>query len=231
MKRFYKIVGIERDATGHAITLDGKRVRTPLGRPLALPNAALAKAVTDEWAAQGETIRPATMPLTSIANTAIDRIASGRDAVVGGLLRYAETDLLCYRADGPAELVARQFAVWQPVLDWAAVGLGAILQVTAGVVPVAQDEGALAALRRVLRAYDDLRLAALSTAVSATGSLVLGLALAEGRLSAAETFAAAQLDETYQNEYWGEDPEAVARREALRADLDAAGAIFALLTA
>ncbi len=229
MKRFYKEAAARRETDGHAILLDGKPVRTPAGRRLVLPNQALAEAVAEEWQGQGATIVPAAMPLTAIANTAIDRIALARDDAVTGLMRYAETDLLCYRAEGPADLVARQAVVWQAVLDWASVHLGATLAVTAGVVPVAQPPEALAALRAVLRGYDDFRLAVLSTAVAATGSLILGLALVEGRLSADEAFAAAQLDETYQNEFWGEDPEAAARREGLKADIAAAGALLRLL--
>jgi chaperone required for assembly of F1-ATPase len=231
MKRFYKTAAVQRDAEGHAVVLDGKTVRTPMRGVLRLPNAGLAEAVSGEWESQGETIDPGSMPLTSIANTAIDRIAAARDDMVAGLLRYAETDMLCYRADGPADLVARQGTIWQAILDWAAVDLDATLQVTTGVVPVPQSDEAVAKLRNVLRAYDDFRLAALSTAVSAMGSLILGLALAEGRLSAAEAFAAAQLEETYQNEFWGEDAEAVERRDNLKVDIDAAATVFRLLSA
>ncbi len=231
MKRFYKIAAVQRDESGHAITLDGKSVRTPMRKTLALPNAKLAEAVAGEWAAQGETIEPPTMLLTAIANTAIDRIATARDDMVAGLVHYAESDMLCYRADGPADLAVRQATIWQAILDWAAVDLGATLQVTVGVVPITQSSAALAKLRNVLRAYDDFRLAALSTAVSAMGSLILGLALAEGRLSAAEAFTAAQLDETYQNEFWGEDAEALTRRDNLRSDIEAAATVFRLLSA
>lgn len=231
MKRFYTSAAARRQAESHDIALDGKVVRTPAGRPLLLPNRALAEAVAGEWQAQGDVIVPATMPLTAIANTAIDRVAVARDDAVAGLMRYGETDLLCYRAEGPADLVARQGIVWQALLDWASLDLGATLVVTEGVVPVPQPPEALAALRGVLHGYDDFRLAALSTAVAATGSLVLGLALAEGRLSAEEAFAAAQLDETYQNEFWGEDAEAMARRATLDTDVAAAATIFRLLAA
>ena len=231
MKRFYKIAAVARDVDGHVITLDGKTVRTPSRKALALPTARLAEAVAGEWAAQGDAIKPQTMPLTGIANTAIDRIAGSRDAMVAGLLRYAETDMLCYRADAPPDLVARQAAIWQPILDWASVSLDVTLAVTTGVVPVAQPEDALGNLRNVLRIYDDFRLAALSTAVSAMGSLILGLALAEGRLTGDEAYAAAQLDETYQNEFWGEDAEAVARREILKQEIDASATMFRLLSA
>ncbi len=254
MKRFYKIAAVQRDESGHAITLDGKSVRTPMRKTLALPNAKLAEAVAANGRRRARTIEPPTMLLTAIANTAIDRIATARDDMVAGLVHYAESDMLCYRADGPADLAVRQATIWQAILDWAAVDLGATLQVTVGVVPITQSSAALAKLRNVLRAYDDFRLAALSTAVSAMGSLILGpyddfrlaalstavsamgslilgLALAEGALSAAEAFAAAQLDETYQNEFWGEDAEALTRRDNLRSDIEAAATVFRLLSA
>lgn len=231
MKRFYKTAASLREGDAHVIALDGKRVRTPQGRPLALPHAVVAEAIAAEWRAQGETIEPATMPLTAIANAALDRIAPARHHMIAGLLRFAETDLLCHRAEAPADLVARQAAIWQPVLDWAEARHGIALVVTVGIMPVSQSAQALAAAERVIAAYDDLRLAALSTAVSATGSLILGIAMAERHLTAAEAFAAAQLDESYQNEKWGEDEEAAARRAGLKADIDAAGTVFRLLSA
>jgi len=231
MKRFYKSVAVVAAEGRHAIHLDEKPVMTPMGRALALPSVAFAEAVAEEWRTQAEIIRPVTMVLTAIANTAIDRIAVDRTLAVAQLARYAETDLLCYRADAPADLVARQAAAWQPVLDWAEACHGAALLVTAGVTPVAQPEAALDALRRALHAHDEFRLAALSTAVSAMGSLILSLALADGRLSATEAFALAQLDETYQNEKWGEDDEAVAHRAEVRSDVAAAALVFRLHSA
>lgn len=231
MKRFYETAAFAREGDVYAITLDGKHVRTPLGKPLVLPNPALAEAVAAEWAAQRETIRPKTMHLTAIANTALDRIAPARHDLIAGLLRFAETDLLCHRAESPADLVARQAAIWQPVLDWAAARHGIALGVTAGIIPVDQPAEAFAAAERLMAGYDDLRLAALSTAVSGTGSLILGLALAERHLTAAEVHAAARLDETYQNEQWGEDEEAATHRAEVKADIEAAGTVFRLLSA
>jgi chaperone required for assembly of F1-ATPase len=228
MKRFYRSVEVLVVEEGHAIGLDGKPVRTPRGRRLALPSAALAEAVAAEWLAQADTIRPKEMTLTAIANTAIDRVAADKDGAVALLMRYAETDLLCHRAEGPADLVARQHAAWQPPLDWLEARFGAALAVTAGVIPVAQPAASLTALEHALESQDAFRLAALSTAVAATGSLVLGLALAENRLSAEEVFALAQLEETYQNEKWGEDAEAAARREGLRTDVEAAALLLRL---
>jgi len=214
---------------GFAIALDGNPARTPRGRILALPSAALAEAVCAEWMAQEDEIIPSAMPLTGIVHNALDRIAEERSAMVSALLRYAETDLLCYRAEEPLALTRRQDAVWQPVLDWAAVRLGASLATTSGVLPVAQPGEALAALERALAEHDDLRLAALSAAVAATGSLILALAVAHGWLDAEQAIAAAELDEAWQNERWGEDREAASRRNGLRADVRAAELLFRLL--
>jgi chaperone required for assembly of F1-ATPase len=144
------------------------------------------------------------------------------------LQRFAETDMLCYRAEQPVELAARQDAMWQPMLDWADSRFGATLATTSGVLPVAQSKEAVAALGRALHAYDEFRLAALSAAVAAMGSLILGLALAEARLTAEEAFALAQLEESYQNERWGEDSEAIARRAGLWAEIEAAALLFRL---
>jgi len=231
MKRFYKTAEVVAETGRFAIALDGKPVRTPRGHALAVPSAALAEAVAAEWLAQGDTIRPTAMTLTSIANTAIDRIGPNRAAMEEQLLRFAETDMLCYRADQPIELAERQQATWQPVLDWAEARFGASLATTSSVLPIVQPADAQVALAEALAAYDEFRLAALSAAVGAMGSLILGLALAEARLTAEEAFALAQLEESYQNEKWGEDAEAVARRAALRAEIDAAALLFRLHSA
>ncbi len=233
-KRFYERVAT-RPATraagdgGYEVLLDQRPVRTPGKVALLLPTRDLAEAVAGEWEAQEERIRPATMPLMSLACTAIDRIAPRRGEIVAEILGYAETDLLCYRAERPASLVARQAAEWQPLLDWAALALDAPLRVTAGVLPVRQSDANLAALRHAVEPSSDLHLAALASATGATGSLVIGLALAHGRLSAAEAFEAAELDATFQIEQWGEDPEATRRREAVRADLEAAERLMTLV--
>jgi len=228
MKRFYKTAEVVAGAGGYAIALDGKPVRTPLGASLALPNEALAEAVAAEWLAQSETLRPDAMVLTAIANTAIDRIGLQRAAIEAQLLRFGETDLLCYRADQQPELSARQHALWQPILDWAELRFGAALVTTTGIVPIVQPVQAMAALGEALLAYDQYRLAALSTAVAALGSLILGLALAEGRLTGAEAFALAQLEESFQNEQWGEDAEAALRRARLETEVEAAATVFGL---
>ncbi|MGE5145245.1 MAG: ATP12 family chaperone protein [Candidatus Eiseniibacteriota bacterium] len=219
MKRIYKHVAVAAGEGGFGVTLDGRPVRTPGRAPLTVASRALAEAIAEEWRAQGDTVEPETMPLTRLASTALDLVPARRPAIVGEAAAYAGTDLVCYRAEAPVELVARQQAAWQPLLDWAAGRYGAALAVTTGVVPRPQPPEALAALRRAVEAEDDLSLVALHAATVAAGSLVIALALLEGRIDAAEAFALSQLDETFQIERWGEDSEATRRRAALRDDL------------
>lgn len=211
------------------IVLDGRPARTPVKRPLALPVRAAAEAVAAEWDAQGEEFEPTALRLTRLANTAIDRVAGNRPAVVAEVSRFGHTDLVCYRAAEPAELVRRQAEAWQPLVDWAETRHGARLAVTAGVVPTAQPAEGLAALTRAVEAYDDFALTALHAATAASGSLVIGLALGEGRIDSETAFAAACLDEQFQAEFWGVDAEAEARRAALKADIETAARFLALL--
>ncbi len=228
-KRFYKQAAAGEAEGGFTVRLDGKAVKTPAGKPLVVPARALAEAVAEEWAAQGETVRPADMPLTQLAATALDRIGPEREAILGQLQAYAGTELLCYRADFPPDLSERQHHAWQPLLDWAEGAFGAKLTVTTGVVAVTQPAGSLAALAAQLAGYDTWQLCVVQAACAAAGSLVLALALAEGRLGGAEAFDLSQLDETYQIERWGEDEEAAARRAALRRDVLAAERLLALI--
>jgi len=228
-KRFYVQAQAVAAATGFAIQLDGKPVKTPAGRPLEVPSLALAEAIAEEWAAQDEMVIPATMPLTQLASTALDRVEPERAHITGELMAYAGTDLLCYRAEIPVDLAARQARDWQPLLDWATLALDAPLVVTTTVLAVTQPPLALAALERTLNRTDPWRLTAIQSAAAALGSLVLALALAEGRLSATEAFDLSQLDETYQIEQWGEDYEAADRRAALAADIAAAARLLELL--
>ena len=222
MKKVYTHAAVTATADGFGITLDGRPLRTPAGRHLVVPRASLAASIVGEWASQDEVVVPDTMPMTQLASTTLDRIIPNRQAIIDQLINYGSTDLLCYRADSPRDLTERQESVWQPLVDWVSVGLGAELVVTSGVVPIAQPEASLAALRRIIEAYDDFRLAALQSAVAAMGSLILGVALVEGRIDADEAYEASQLDETYQIEFWGEDAEARARRERLHRDVSAA---------
>ena len=229
MKRFYKKVSTVGDGDAYAVALDGKTMRTRAKAAFLLPNELLAREIAVEWEEQGDTIEPQSMPLTRLAGTAIDRIAPARARVIDELMAYAETDLLCHRADRPAELVARQEAAWQPLLDWAGVRFSANLSVTIGVLPQPQPEPALAALRQSVTAYDDMMLAGLHSATTAAGSLVVGLALTEERIDSEEAFDVSQIDETYQIERWGMDDELAARRSAIREDLEAIEKFMRLL--
>lgn len=229
-KRFYAKVFVVPVEAGFEVRLDGRPLRTPRQAALVLPSAGLAAALAEEWTAQGARIEPATMPLMSLACTAVDQVAPGRARLVDELLAYGGADLLCYRAEHPAALVARQAETWQPLLDWAALELDAPLKVARGIVHEAQPEAALGALRRALETLDELTLAALDCATRASGSLVVALALQRGRLDAEAAFEAAELDASFQIEQWGEDPEAARRRAAVRADLAAARRLFELLS-
>ncbi len=221
-RRFYTGVNVRPHREGFEIALDGRPVRTPLAIPFVLPTEALAAAVAAEWEAQQAEIIPAAMPLTQIANTALDRVGLGRDSYRATVAAYGRNDLLCQRAETPADLVRRQEERWDPLLEWAAERFGARLAVGAGVMPVAQPIEAVAALEAAVAGLDDWILAAAGVAAAASGSLVLALAVTEGRIGGEEACALSVLDEVWQNEQWGEDREAVARRDAVAADLAAA---------
>jgi chaperone required for assembly of F1-ATPase len=227
-KRFYRHAAVALADGGFSILLGSRPVRTPAGVTLIVPTAALAAAVANEWLAQGETLRPERMPLTRLAVTALDRTRPRRDAVIRALMEYVETDMVCYRAAEPVDLVALQTTLWQPLVEWLATEHGARLQVCTGVVPVAQPAAAVAALRAVVEATSDRQLTALATAVPASGSLVIGLALLQGHLNADAAIRAALLDEQWQADRWGVDAEAEARRSAIADDVRAAG-LFLLL--
>lgn len=222
IRRFYTSVTVAVADGGFSVTLDGRPLRTPAGAPLVLPSERLARAVADEWQSQGDIVQVHAMPMTQLANTMVDRIRRTRAAIVAEVTRYAASDLLCYWATGPRALVERQRAAWQPLLDWASATFGARLAVTAGVIPVVQPTEAVAALGAAVARLDDATLAALATVTAATGSLILALALAFGRIDADGVCRAAHLDEAWQNEGWGEDAEAVQRRTAISAEIHAA---------
>jgi chaperone required for assembly of F1-ATPase len=221
-RRFYKTATTTPVDGGWGVLLDGKALRSPAKRPFVLPTAALANAIADEWQAQGEKINPSSMPLMQFAATAIDRLADDRSALVEEIAGYARSDLICYRAEEPPALVHKQEEAWQPLIAWAGERYDVALNVTAGIVAVEQPEHALATFRRVLEACDLFALTAFAGATGSAGSLVIALALMEGRLSADEATDAALLDELFQAETWGTDPEAERRRAAIRADLHAA---------
>jgi len=228
MKRFYKQAGVVPVADGHGVTLDGRLVKTPGKRDLVVPSPALAAAMAAEWEAQQGEVRREAMPLTRLAGVTIDRNSVEREAVVRQVAHYAETDLVCYRATRPPALAARQHEVWQPLVDWATARYDAALAVTAGVIPASQPAASLAAFTKVVVGHDAFSLTALHAATQACGSLVIALALLEGRLDPDEAFAASQLDESFQIEAWGEDGEQAKRRAALAAEITAAARFISL---
>jgi chaperone required for assembly of F1-ATPase len=223
VKRFYKAVTVEPAEDRYIIRLDGRPVRTPARAPLLLPTRSLAERVGAEWEAQGEEIEPQAMPLTGLANAAIDLMTARRAEILADVAAYAGTDLLCYRAENPAELRARQAAAWQPLLDWAAERLGLRFAVTAGIVPVPQEAGLVEAVRLQLAEYDDFTMVGANRLTHGTGSVVLALAVVEGRLDPEPAFDLSLIDELWQEALWGVDEEAAQRRARLRRDvLDAA---------
>jgi chaperone required for assembly of F1-ATPase len=229
MKRVYDQVTIRPVEVGWGVALDGRPMRTPGKNQLVVPSDKLAEAIAAEWDAQQGEIRPTSMPLTRLAATAVDHTARQRGHVADEIAGYAGTDLVCYRADHPPALAARQHAAWQPLIDWATLRYDAALAVTSGVIPTRQSSAALKAFAAAVAAHDDFRLTALHALTTACGSLVIALAAMEGRIDAAEAFDASQLDETFQIEKWGEDAEAAARRKALAADIAAAARFIELL--
>lgn len=237
-KRFYKQATTDAlppdtddgdDAMGFRVLLDGRTIKTPAKASMVLPTQALAEAIASEWQSQGDDVDIRSLLLTGLVWTAIDRVRANRTSVVDEVAAYAAHDLVCYRAEGPADLSAQQQAAWQPLLDWLTLSFDAPLLVTAGVVSVVQPLESLATLHRVAAAKDDFELTALSSATAAAGSLIIALALLHGRIDAAQAFTASQLDESYQIERWGEDPETARRRAAIRDDLDVAARFLALL--
>lgn len=225
MKRFWKTVTI----VDGAIELDGRPVRTPARAALTLPTPQLAEAVAEEWRSVGEELDPRAMPLTGLANAAIDQIAPNPAPFAADLARYGESDLLCYRAELPEPLVERQAAQWDPLLDWARTRYDVHFETTAGIMHRPQPPATIARLQEVVAALDPFRLAALSPLVTISGSLVAALALLEGASDREAVWRAAMLDEDWQAEQWGEDDLATRARNVRRADFDAAVRFLSLL--
>lgn len=232
MKRFWDVATAERTNDAYAILLDGRPVHLPGGAILRLVHLPLARAIAAEWqqagGSMGGEMSFADTPLTRLAGTAQDRIAPNPWPTIDAIARYGESDLLCYRAAGPQNLVSRQAEAWQPWLDWVERRHGARLRVTTGVIAIRQHRASVAALRGAVGALDIWALAALGIAVPALGSLVLGLALAEQRLDAATAHALGALDELYQAKLWGDDAEAAARRRAIASDVALAARMIEL---
>jgi chaperone required for assembly of F1-ATPase len=227
-RRFYDKVGTVSDAGGYAVRLDGKPVRTPAGRILAAPSAALAQALAAEWDAQRDLIDPARMPLTRLANSIIDGVSDRPDPVAAEVEKYLASDLICYPAAAPSGLVERQARHWEPILAWARETLGAPLRTAPGVVHIAQDEEALARARGVIP-REPWRLGAINAATTLTGSALIAIALARGRLSVEEAWQAAHVDEDWNMEQWGRDEVALERRAFRFAEFDAAAKVLRLL--
>lgn len=222
MRRFWDKVSWGGEPGAFRVLLDGRPVRLPGGTPLRVSGEKLVRAIAAEWQAVevgSSGVSFADLPLTRLAGTAQERIAPDPGPTVEAIAKYAQTDLLCYRADGPELLVHGQARGWQPWLDWAALEFDASLRVVSGVMHVAQPPESLRALERAVAAHDAATLAALGVAVPALGSLVLGLALAARRLDAETAYALSVIDETFQQELWGVDAAAAKRRENVGAEI------------
>ena len=229
MKRFYTEVAAHPAEAGFGVSFDGKPLRTPAKARLVVPTRALAEAIAAEWRGQSGEVKLDGLPLTRLASTALDLVARRQPAIVAEIARYAGSDLVCYRAEHPPELIERQHALWQPLLDWASLRYDAPLLVTAGILPVTQPPASLTAYAAAVAAYPPLELASLHLATAACGSLVVALALIEGRLDADSAFAAAELDQSFEIERWGQDAEQMRRRAALKDDIALAERFIALL--
>jgi chaperone required for assembly of F1-ATPase len=220
-RRFYKEVSVS-DAAPFHVLLDGRQIKTPKKRALALPTRSLAEALADEWRAQTESIDPTRMPLTRFANTAIDAVIDTLDAVASDITAYAGSDLICYRAETPEKLVELQAEHWDPIVAWVNETLNTEFRVVFGIVHVAQPNAAIAAYAMALEPHDAMRLTGLHVITTLTGSALISLALGRDWLSADAAWKAAHVDEDYQIANWGEDAEAISRRRGRRAEFDAA---------
>ena len=229
MKRFWKDAAAVEAGAGWGMTLDGKPLRTPMRALLDVPSKPLAEAIADEWTAVEGEIDPREMPMTGLANAAIDRVAPDRQAFAANLARYAEADLLCYRAEGPRELADRQDSAWGELLAWASRRFDVEFAVTTGITHVAQPQATLERLAHEVAVLGPFELAGLSPLVTAGGSLVTGLAVLDGALSAEQAWTAVSLDDEWQKERWGSDSEAEKALEGRKADFLAGARFLALL--
>ena len=229
MKRFYKHAVSQPAGEGFEILLDGRGIKTPARAPLVAPSARLGLAIAEEWNAQGETVDPRSMPLTGLVNAAIDRVAPGPEAFARGLAIFGESDLLCYRADQPRGLVARQSEQWDPLLAWARRRYDVDFEVVTGIMHRPQPDRTVSQLARAAAARGAFELAALSPLVTVSGSLIIALALAEDEISLEAGWSAATLDEQWQLEQWGADDEAEKALDARRHDFEAGYRLLKLL--
>lgn len=228
-KRFYEKAEVAEVEDGFAVHLDGRPVKTPARSLLRLPTKAAAEIVADEFAAQEKVIDPGKMPATRLVNTAIDGIAQDPQAVFEDILRFAGTDMLCYRADSPQELVSRQTQQWDPLIDWMQ-GLGARFSLAEGVMHIEQPREAIAAFGVHLSAFKDpIELASLHTMTTLTGSAIIALAIAKGEVTAEQGWQLAHIDEDWTIEHWGADAEAVERRRNREIEMMMAARVLAAL--
>ena len=219
-RRFYKQVAVTGTATPFSVALDERSLRTPLKRPLDLPTRSLAEAIASEWAAQAEKIAPHTMPYTKLANTAIDRVAIDRERIMGEIVDFARSDLVCYRAEKPHDLIERQAGTWQPVLDWARSAFGAEFRMTEGIVHIDQPPASLSALQDYLAGKSPWALTALHNITTLTSSALIAAMACDGAILPAEAWLAAHVDEDWQIEQWGWDEEARHRRDYRKREFD-----------
>lgn len=228
-KRFWTHVGVEKDGQGYVVTLDKRRVQTPAKRALVLPSRRLAERIAQEWDAQDEQIVPLSMPFTRAANSAIDRVTPHRAEVAALIADYGASDLVCYRADSPDELVARQAAAWDPILDWLAATFEVRLVTTAGLQFVAQPDAAIQILRAEVDRMTPFQLTALHDLVGLSGSLAIGLAATRDAFDIDTLWAASRIDESWQIAQWGADDEAEALARSKHADFLRAHELFNMI--
>ena len=230
MKRFYKEVQVQTCGSGCVIELDYCPILTPGKNKLILPNRRLADSVAAEWARQGEKIQPNTMPFMSFSSTAIDRIQPNPNAVVISITEFTKTDLLCYRADDPKELIDRQNLLWQPLVDWCSALVGHSFKVTTGIIPIEQTSELIQAMGSLIQVYDEFFLIILHQLTTISGSIIIALAIVEGYMEIEEGVQAAYLDELFQIERWGEDAEASLRIANMREEMLEVGSFLGLVS-
>lgn len=228
MKRFYNRVTAEEEGGGYSVFLDGRVIKTPAKAHLRLPTRALAEAIAGEWDAQSEKIDPANMPLMQAAATVIDRVTPQREKVIDEIASYGGTDLVCYRASHPPSLVEKQSAAWDPMLAWINKRHQVSLHVVEGIMHIQQPEESLAKMRALVSGQQDMTLAPLYNMTSLCGSLVIALAVLDGRITAEDAFEISEIDETHTMEFWGSDAEAVKRRKNNKESLAASARFLQL---
>ncbi|MEZ5757296.1 MAG: ATP12 family protein [Emcibacteraceae bacterium] len=219
MKRFYKQVTVEKENGGYFVLLDGKKVKTPEKSPCLMPTRKMAEAVAKEWDDQDKDIKPATMPIFKLVNTAIDRVGKRREELINEMISFAGSDQLCYRAEAPDTLVELQNSMWNPLLDWLKDQFDIKLKLSTGIIFVEQDRVQLDKFRIIFEKMESFELTALYTMITVTGSVTVGLSLFSGHQSLEQAWEAGHLDENFQASEWGIDEEAERRRSALKTEL------------